>query len=47
MTHLIIGIRGEVVFVTESPDHSTNIDEDVITAFKDVFMGVNKKLVLA
>ena len=47
LTHLIIGVRGEVVFVAESPDNRTNIDEDVIAAFKDVFMGVNKKLIFA
>jgi hypothetical protein len=38
LTHTIIGIRGEAVFVSQSLDHSTNIDQDVVAAFQYLFL---------
>lgn len=37
MTHVIIGIAGDTVYVSESPDHQTNIDADVVDAFIHLF----------
>ena len=37
MTHVIIGVHGETVYVSESPDHQTNIDADVMDAFIHLF----------
>ena len=37
MTHVIIGIGGDTVYVSESPDHQTNIDADVVDAFIHLF----------
>lgn len=37
MTHVIIGVGGDTVYVSESLDHQTNIDEDVVDAFIHLF----------
>ena len=37
MTHVIIGVGSDTVYVSESPDHQTNIDADVVDAFIHLF----------
>lgn len=37
MTHMIIGVSEESVFVSKSLDHQTNIDGDVVDAFVHLF----------